>query len=65
MVGGSTVKPGDLIKFINLAPYGEPEYLGVVLEHHETWVKMFWCCDVPEKNSGFQHPRSRTMEGYQ
>lgn len=47
------MKPGDLIKFINLTPYGEPEYLGVVLEHHETWVKMFWCSDVHEKIQDF------------
>lgn len=49
MVGGSSMKRGDLIKFINLIPYGEPEYLGVVLEYHETWVKMLWCFNFPGK----------------
>ena len=47
------MKRGDLIKFINLTSYGEPEYLGVVLEHYGTWVKMFWCCDVSEKIQDF------------
>ena len=47
------MKRGDMVKFINLSPHGEPEYLGIVLEHHETWVKMLWCSDVREKIQDF------------
>jgi hypothetical protein len=46
------VRIGDLIKFINLS-YGEPEYLGIILEHHGTWAKIFWCSNFPEKIQDF------------
>jgi hypothetical protein len=47
--GSSSMKTGDLIKFINLTPYGKRAYLGVVLEYHGTWAKMLWCSDVHEQ----------------